>query len=277
MVQPHSLIPTADCGINLSIVDGGFIDSLTLRNITITGVNTAMFLRLGNQGRKYTPSAPTPPVGYIRNVLFQNITITAESNLTSSITGIPGYYMEDVSLKDITINFSGGAQSVRPGFVVPENETERPNCDIFGDTMPAHGLYVRHVRNITFDNVCFNADAVDLRPALIMDDVVESPQYEAIQTGNQYCLSEIASSIENLTDSDFIFSPDRKTGTVVIRFAGNALIENISVSLFDVTGRKLLEKEFSLNELKINFNAHPGVYYCVMKSGGKVFGRKFIW
>ncbi len=278
VVQPHSIIPTADCGMNLSIVDGGFIDSLTLRNITMAGVNTALFLRLGNQGRKYTPAAPTPPVGYIRNVSFQNITITAESNLTSSITGIPGYYVEDVTLEDVTVNFPGGEQEVRPGYIVPENETDRPNCDIFGDTIPAQGLYARHVKNLKLSNVCFEADAADLRPALVTEDVIESPQYEPVQTGSRYCLSEIASGIEKVNSSEIIISPDPQTGSVNIRFSNDDVLGNALIEIFDITGRKLFEENaFLQNGLNAGFYSYPGIYFCMVTCGAKKFTGKFKW
>lgn len=277
-VLPHSIIPTADCGINLSIVDGGFIDSLTLRNITIAGVNTALFLRLGNQGRKYTPTAPTPPVGYIRNVNFQNITITAESNLTSSITGIPGYYVEDVTLNDVTINFPGGEQEVRPEYVVPENETDRPNCDIFGDTMPAHGLYARHVKNLKLNNVCFEADAADQRPALVAENVVESPQYESVQSGNRHCLSEFTLRINDISVSDIVISPNQQSRFVNIRFSDDGMGENAFVEIFNITGRRVYEKDFPLQkELNAAFSSVPGIYFCMITCGAKKFTGKFRW
>jgi len=268
----------ADCGINLSIVDGGFMDGVTLQNITIDGVKTALFLRLGNQGKKYMPGIPDPPVGSVKNVTFRNIEINAATNLTSSITGIPGYYAENITLEDVTINLPGGEAAIRPGFVVPENETARPNCDIFGDTLPAHGLYIRHVKNMKLDNVCFNSDVADQRPALVMEDVIASPAYTAIQTGmNQYCLPELPSGSGDVQVNQFTVIPHPHAEILEVRLTENSL-QGV-VEIFDLTGKRVFRSFFSQEkELHIGFNANPGVYFCRIKSeNGNSLTQKFKW
>jgi hypothetical protein len=44
---------------------------------------------------------------------------------------------------------------------------------MFGKVMPAFGLYVRHVRGITFKNVHLRALAPDARPEKIFVDVAD--------------------------------------------------------------------------------------------------------
>jgi hypothetical protein len=41
---------------------------------------------------------------------------------------------------------------------------------VFGYSVPAYGLYVRHVRNLTLENFIFNLQAPDARPAVVLDD-----------------------------------------------------------------------------------------------------------
>jgi len=276
VVQPSIL--TADCGINLAIVDGGFIDSLTLENITITGVNTAFSIRLGNQARPYTPGAPTPGVGSVRNILLKNITITTESNLTSTITGIPGYYAENITLEDVTINFPGGSAALSSGFVVPENETERPNCDVLGDSLPAHGLYIRHIKNITMENVCFNAVTADQRPALVIEDILASPQYTAVETTpNKYCTQQLPNGIRDYSAHSLKVAADASTNSVKV-FTGEISSETIQILIYDLAGRILLVKNVAAqNVIALSFTATRGTYFCSVRTNQSVVNRKFVW
>ncbi len=43
---------------------------------------------------------------------------------------------------------------------------------MFGNTLPAAGFYVRHARNVRFNNVRFDAMKPDVRPLFFLDDVV---------------------------------------------------------------------------------------------------------
>ena len=43
---------------------------------------------------------------------------------------------------------------------------------MFGNTLPAAGFYVRHARNVRFNNVRFEAAVSDERPLFFLDDVM---------------------------------------------------------------------------------------------------------
>ncbi|GIV34308.1 MAG: hypothetical protein KatS3mg031_1843 [Chitinophagales bacterium] len=261
VVEPHIL--TADCGINLAIVDGGFIDGLTLQNIVISGVNTALSIRLGNQGRKYTPTAPVPPVGYIRNITLQDITIHAESNLSSTISGIPGYYVDNILLENFTVYFPGGMGTFPASFVVPENETARPNCDVLGDSIPAHGVFMRHVRNMRLQNVCFHASAADQRPAVVADDVVDSSPFVIIPSGNSVCVDALPSAVVAERENNPAITILEGGQTVLIASKGQAVITD--AELFDATGKRIWSKTVHAREFRFDFSAQKGVYFCKIK------------
>jgi len=161
----------AKCGINISVVDGGSMENVLIENVSMTGIKVPFSIRLGNRARKYTDTATTPGVGFLRNVELRNITATATTNVTSSVTGIPGYYAKNIRLKNIDIIFPGGAPAVDSGFTVPENVNAGPEATIFGDTLPASGLYTRHVDSIELCNVHFHSQQPDGRPDYFFDDV----------------------------------------------------------------------------------------------------------
>ena len=96
----------------------------------------------------------------------------------ASITGIPGYRIENVTLRDIEVEYPGrgtkgmayiGAYRYKD---VPEQIDSYPEFHMFGE-LPAWGLFLRHVDGITFENVTFKKREPDYRPMVVAaDDVI---------------------------------------------------------------------------------------------------------
>lgn len=156
-----ALDTTGISGIALEIVDGGVMDQVTITNIAMTGVQTPIFMRLGN--RRNAP-------GQVRNVIISNITARTESLISSSITGIPGHRVEGVVLRDILIDVLGNGTAEHAARAVPEKLKDYPENRMFGHSLPAYGLYVRHVQGLTLDNVQFKLRNPDARPAIVLED-----------------------------------------------------------------------------------------------------------
>jgi polygalacturonase len=158
--------PTA--AISMSMVDGASFENVIVSNVVIRDAKTPLFLRLGNRGR----GQATPTPGTLKHVVFANIVATG-GELASSITGLAGHPVEDVTLSDISLTMKGGAPSAaaRP---VPEAEHDYPHAPMFG-ALPASGLYVRHVRGLTLRNVRLLTETPDARPPLVIDDVELAP------------------------------------------------------------------------------------------------------
>ena len=156
-------------GIALETVDGGILDRVAISNITMQGIFTPIFLRLGNRARPFTENGPKPEVGTLRNVLLSHIVATGASNIGCSITGMPGHRVENVSLSDIQITFDGG-KSDMAAKTVPEHEHRYPEAAMFGE-LPAYGFYCRHVCGLKFHNIRLDTTAPDRRHAMVCDDV----------------------------------------------------------------------------------------------------------
>ncbi len=157
-------------GIALEIVDGGTLDQITISNITIQGTTAPIFMRLGNRGRTFMPDMVKPKVGTFRNVLVSNIIAFDASNTGCSITGIPGFPIENVTLSNIKINFVGGGTREQSNQNPPEVVEKYPESTMFG-VLPAYGFFCRHVKGLTFRDVNLTFVEPDYRPALICDDV----------------------------------------------------------------------------------------------------------
>src|SRR5690606_10063636 len=95
-------------GISLEIVDGGTMEGVTINNITIEGTECPLYIRLGNRARKYMEDVPTPPVGSMRNISISNLVAYNTGNFSSSITAIPGHYIENVQLSNVQFFNRGG-------------------------------------------------------------------------------------------------------------------------------------------------------------------------
>ena len=148
-------------GIALEVVDGGLMDQVVISNITMRDIQTPLFIRLGN--RKTASS--------IRNIILSGITAYNTSLMSSSITGIPGHNVENVTLRDFVLYYTGGADADDATRPVPEKEKDYPENRMFGPSLPAYGLYVRHARNVTIENFqCYTLQP-DPRPAFEFDDV----------------------------------------------------------------------------------------------------------
>lgn len=158
-------------GIALEVVDGAIMEHINISNITMRNIYTPLFIRLGNRARPHTEGAGTPSVGTLRNISISNITAYTESLLPSSITGIPGHNVENIKLSNIRITAKGGGTHKQAEREVPENEAKYPEANMFGPTLPASLLYVRHVDNISMHNCGFTILEEDARPQMWFEDV----------------------------------------------------------------------------------------------------------
>jgi hypothetical protein len=143
----------------------------------MVGVRAPIFVRLGRRGR-----GPTGPVaGELKNVSMAHIVATG-ALWTSSITGIPGHPISDISLNDIRITSKGGAKVGRLAREVPELEREYPDAAMFNDDLPAYGLYCRHVTGLKLDGIDLKIDEPDARPAVVLDDVRKADLKSTVAT-----------------------------------------------------------------------------------------------
>ncbi len=96
----------------------------------------------------------------------------------AAIVGLPGQEITNVALRNIRLVYPGGSnpryacRGIKPADLdsIPEMASSYPEFSQFKE-LPAWGFYVRHARNITFENVTLTAKAPEYRPAIVMDDV----------------------------------------------------------------------------------------------------------
>ncbi len=176
--------------IALEMVDGGILEDVSISNITARNSGGALFIRLGQRNKKLKP-------GIIRRIYIKGMNVEVPNSkpdagydiegppgedihphnlLPSSIAGLPGYPVQDVTLENIIITHGGGANKSK-AFVsldslekVPERASDYPEYSMFGE-LPSWGIYTRHANDIRLKNVVLKYTEQDFRPALVFDDV----------------------------------------------------------------------------------------------------------
>ncbi|MDP3406258.1 MAG: glycosyl hydrolase family 28-related protein [Brevundimonas sp.] len=167
-------IDIADCvfersrGLAIETVDGGVIEDIRVRDIVMREVTTApIFLRLGDRRR----GPPGTGVGALRRVTIENLTATGiDPRYAATIAGLPDNPIEDVVLRNVHLTYAGGGTAADAERPVPELPHAYPEPSMFG-TSPAFGLFARHVRGLTLDDVTLNTEGPDARPETRLDDV----------------------------------------------------------------------------------------------------------
>jgi polygalacturonase len=155
-------------GLALETVDGGLLEDITMNNIAMRDVvSSPIFLRLGSRLR----GPAGVPVGALRRILISNVVCSnSDSRYGSILSGIPGHEIEDIQLNDIYIQHRGGGTAEDAALQPPEYQEKYPDPNMFG-TMPAHGFFLRHVKNIAVSNVEISQLSGDQRPAFVLHDV----------------------------------------------------------------------------------------------------------
>jgi hypothetical protein len=178
---------TFGSAIKLQMVEGGVMENLKFDNIIMDNVTGPISIRLshfsGWQIRRDTVLEP----GTLRNITFSNITGNVAENARPlphevqpfsgecwsciNITGIPGSKVENVTFSNVQLTYAGGGTTEEAKRKdIPEMDFRYPEYYIF-DTLPAYGLYARHVKGLILENVKFDTVQPDARYVLVCEDV----------------------------------------------------------------------------------------------------------
>ncbi|MDO5317194.1 MAG: glycosyl hydrolase family 28 protein [bacterium] len=165
-------------GLAVENVDGGVVEDVSFKNVTVKGCAVPIFVR---GGTRLTRKCGIPPNSkYVfRNILFENITTESGSWIANSVTGVEGCRVKNVTLRNVHLLCRGaGVEMSRKARadVVPECEGKYPECCMFNhQILPAYGLYARHVDGLVLDNVTAELQdgTEDVRDRYVLDDVTD--------------------------------------------------------------------------------------------------------
>jgi hypothetical protein len=151
--------------IDILIADGGSMEGVTISNISVRNARVPFWIRLQNR----LGHNETPMVSYLRSIMISNIQ-AFQAEITPSILGIPGYPVEDVTLRNIRIQTDEQGKAEWEKNVPEEREHKYPEAPLFG-RMPVFGLYCRHVKNLNISDFDMVSTQNDPRPMMQFVDV----------------------------------------------------------------------------------------------------------
>ena len=184
--------------LSLEIVDGGVMENVSVDGMNIIGTESPIFVRLAHRGRGWTfsksgvdafvgqsvaggnegGSAATKPdsvetVGRMRSIFINNVRARDCGNYGSSITRLVGHEVEDVRVSNVSIRQRGGIRRADlkriDEALRDEKAAEYPEATMWGP-LPAKGFYVRHARNVHFENVEIYDEEQDDRPEIVKEN-----------------------------------------------------------------------------------------------------------
>jgi len=196
-------------GIAIESVDGAIIDGLSLKNIRMKNTNGLLFIHLGKrmrgpEGREVgeirnitleniTAEGPYEPYmcipmsyfeykanDYLQYPwIFSTIKNEDESlkesgrntpwQLSSNVCGLKDKPLENITLRNVHFKVWGGVTEYEKK--VPDVAPEYPEIMVYGWTLPAKGIYFRHVDGLLLDNVTVESYRPDMREDFVFEDV----------------------------------------------------------------------------------------------------------
>lgn len=155
-------------GLALEEVDGGIMENIVISNLTMMDVDDyPIYITTGKRNRGPNVTVPSQA----RNILITNVIATGIDSMSGiQITGLPGQPVEGVRLDNIRLVFTGGGTKEDALKAPKELDTGYPEPRKIG-TMPAYGIFARHVRDLELENIRFSFEKDDFRPAMVCVDV----------------------------------------------------------------------------------------------------------
>ena len=184
------------CPIKFRCGPGSRFEHMSFSNLVLQDVTGPIHIAAGPYQRRAPaggPDAPTAPTteprppAVVRHIAFSHIHGTVTTNppplpdypfesdyrpgeLHSCITlnGVGDAVLENISFDNVHLTFGGGGTA--------EDAARRDLPQIAGEyfalgPIPAYGLNARCARGLTLQNVRFQVDRPDLRPAVVLDHV----------------------------------------------------------------------------------------------------------
>jgi polygalacturonase len=188
VVRNIKVYDTYRSAIAIEAMQGGVLENILVEDVVAHNTGNAIFLRIGQIRGAKLP-------GTLRNITLRRIKVSVpfkrpdyayemrgpalpyfHNVFPSSITGIPGFPVQNVVLQDITIVYPGRGNAAYANMPthrivdVPEMPAAYPEFSMFGE-LPAWGFYIRHVEGLYLKNVKVKIRKNDYRPAFVFDDV----------------------------------------------------------------------------------------------------------
>jgi polygalacturonase len=171
-----------DSGLKIQMNEGGEMKNMAFSNLVMTNVPRPVFLTFCQKNAWVDSRRELPPMKSVSNLQFDNILVNNEignKNSAFIVTGMPDHPVENITFHNIRALFGGGGKEEDAKSVLaeltPENLATRwPEYGGLHGTVPAFGIYARHVKGLSISDVQLNTKNTDARPAVVLVDVADA-------------------------------------------------------------------------------------------------------
>jgi len=199
LIENIEIYETRITAIAIESVDGAIIDGVTIKNVRIRNAGAPLFIHIGKRMR----GPEGREIGQIKNIHLENIVAEGPYEIfdiiewnyasfshhdtkqypwvmkvnlhewvepfTPNVCGLKNRPLENITLKNVRFVLQGGVQEYSKE--VPDDSEDYPEVMIYGRTLPAKGIYFRHINGLTLDNVTVETYKDDRREDFVFEDV----------------------------------------------------------------------------------------------------------
>ena len=172
-----------DSGLKIQQNEGGEMKNMVFSNLVMENVPRPIFMSFTQQRASMeTPEGELEPLKRMHNFSFSNVVVDnsmLDKNSAFFLTGFPGHRIEDISIKDVQFVVSGGGTAEDANKLEIKEYTQEvlngwwPEFSLVG-TLPASGIYARHIDGLVIDNFNLIVLNKDLRDPIVLDDVLHA-------------------------------------------------------------------------------------------------------
>jgi len=241
---------TYGCPIKISAGTAG-IENFSFSNIVMKNVTGP--IGIGFSGVSSSNNAPSNNAKpFIRNISFNGIRASVvlkpinhpdipfdvkpydgEINSCITLNAMGEYYLENISFTDVHVTYVGGGTKEQAA----KREIPKVAAEYFGVWgtapfgPPAYGMYARNVKGLTLQNVRFEYENDDKRPAVVLDHVED-----AIVTALSIQGSSQTEAVRLINAKDVLFTASRLlTPALSFLSVEGALSDSITVEGGDIS------------------------------------------
>lgn len=171
-----------DSGLKIQMNEGGEMKNMVFNNLIMKNVPRPIFMTFCQQRAGVDAPQDMLPMKAMHGFIFSNI-IADNSELDKNsaifITGLPKHYITDIQLNNIQFKVSGGGTKEDANKINLKEYTLEtlgnwwPEFSKVG-TLPASGIYARHVNGLSINNVNLQTQNKDQRQPIVFSDVLNS-------------------------------------------------------------------------------------------------------
>ena len=185
---------TYGCPIKIS-AGRASIENFTFSNIIMKNVTGPIGIGFSGISNNNAANQQNNIKPYIRNIVFNGIramvvanplphpdipfelhTWEGEKNSCITLNAMGDYYLEDISFTDVHVKYAGGGTAEQAA----KRDIPLIAAEYFGvwdkapGGPPAYGMYARNVKGLSLQNVRFEYENLDVRPAVVFDNVLDA-------------------------------------------------------------------------------------------------------